>query len=323
MQISITVSETPESQCLLDFCKKRMNKKLGTIILFTGGTGSGKSYSGSRFLELWYTQTFHESFPITHVCENLEQAILLVKDFKRIGEGILIEELSVLAGVRDSLTTSNKLWNKFLDTCRIKQAVIVGNCPHISFIDKHFQMMCNAWVDCLGVDFDRGVVMAKPLWLQTSPHKSEPYKHKFIGEEGFPIDICYFKKPSDEYLKQYDAVKLEGVNEMYDEIALKMSTDRISRLDKLGRKLLSPRQLEAYKLWLSGCSNEDATKEMGLNSEKVFRKYLETAKNKLKDPKYAHLLREFDKMTQEDSKTESPTRDLTHLQEDSINDRNL
>lgn len=314
MHIEIDPKTTPESKCLIDFCITRLNKKLGTILLFTGQTGSGKSYSGSRFLELWYNKQFNENFPTTHICENLEQAILIVKDFKRIGEGILIEELSVLAGVRDSLTTSNRLWNKFLDTCRIKQAVIVGNCPHISFIDKHFQMMCNAWVDCLGVDFDKGIVVCKPLWLQTSPHKNEPYKHKFLNDEGYEIDFCYFRKPSKEFLEQYDSLKLKNVHELYDEIALKMSSDRISKLQKLGNKVLSKRQLEAYKLWLNGYSASEATKEMQLNHEQTYNNYLRTAKERLKKPEYAHLLREMEKISQNKGKTDNTHAILTHLE---------
>ena len=106
-----------EAKSIIDLCLMRIKIMLGVILLFSGETGRGKSYAGLRFLEIWYKTFFNELFPIKHVCNNIEEAILLTRSIKRKGEGILIEELSVHASVRDSLTTQNKMWNKFCDIC--------------------------------------------------------------------------------------------------------------------------------------------------------------------------------------------------------------
>ncbi len=110
------VKQVPESRAILKYIAKRMRMKKGCNILNTGALGSGKSYMDLRLLEIWYDLVFQEEFPIKNVCSTLEEAILIVKDFKRIGEGVLIEEISVLAGSRDSLTRMNKLFNQFMDT---------------------------------------------------------------------------------------------------------------------------------------------------------------------------------------------------------------
>ncbi|GAH15404.1 unnamed protein product, partial [marine sediment metagenome] len=94
----VDTNKVAESKCLLDFTEKRMKKRQGCIMIFTGQLGGGKSYACARLLELWYRKWFDEDFPPSHIVETLEEAILKVKDFKRKGEGILIEELSVLAG---------------------------------------------------------------------------------------------------------------------------------------------------------------------------------------------------------------------------------
>jgi len=294
------IDEATESKCLLNFTERRIKKKLGVIHLFTGETGKGKSYAGLRFLELWYKRFFDEEFPTTHICNDLSQAILLVKNFKRIGEGILIEELSVHAGVRDSLTKQNKLWNQFLDTCRIKQAVIIANCPHISFIDKHFQMMCQTWVNCLGIDFKKEIVIARPLWLQTSPHKTEPYKHRFIGKDGFQIDMCYFKKPNKTILKEYDKGKLEAANELYEDIQLKLMHDRIKKLNELGQRILTKREQQCYEYWLKGYKPKEIVEEIGIDLSHYYST-LKNAKNKLKRPEYAKISNEFDKFKAKDN----------------------
>jgi len=293
--VEINIENTEEAKCLLDFTEERMHKKKGVIMLFTGESGDGKSYSGVRFLQLWYKKWFNEEFPSLHICNNLEESILAVRDFKRIGEGILIEELSVHAGKRDALTTSNKLWNSFVDICRIKQAVIIGNCPHISFVDSHFQMMCHAWVNCNEVNFKKQIVIAHPLWLQTSPHKKEPYKHKFLNETGEQIDFCYFKLPNEALVNEYDKLKDESNENIFEEIILKMRNDRIKKLKQLGQKVMPKREMEAYVCALNGLSPKESAKKMKLKYVSTYKGYLTRAKNRLKDPKYRLLLRELPK----------------------------
>jgi len=242
----------PESKALLKYTSRRVRQRLGAILLFTGSPGKGKSWAGGRFLELWYDQHFNEKFPFNNICSTLEKAVMLVKDFKRPGEGVLVEELSVHVGVRDSLTTQNKLFNKFVDICREKQAIIVGNCPHISFIDKHILMLSNVWVDCLGVDFRKEIVISKPLWLQTSPYKNKIYYHKFINEEGYEIDIVKFRKPSEEFIKFYLDFKRSNNDNLYDEIENKMKKDRIKKsgevIEQKIRKPLTQAQEKVMKV---------------------------------------------------------------------------
>ena len=290
------ILNSPESKCLIDYATERINKKKGAIFLFTGEMGNGKSYAGLRYLELWYKDRFDSEFPLNHIVQTLEEAILLVKDFKKIGEGILVEELSVIASARDSLTTANKLWNKFLDTCRIKQAIIIGNLPHISFLDKHCVMTANAWVDCQKIDFKRKIVMCHPLWLQVSPHRNEPYKHRFLDDEYDPIDICYFKLPSKYITDHYNNQKLVYSEDLWSGLADRMLYNRQKQIEKIGFKVLSKQEHKSYILYLKGYSHKEAAKELGLKGESTFSKYLNSAKEKLKSPEFAKCLNEYRKL---------------------------
>ena len=291
------ILEYPEAECLLRHISRQIKKKKNFNAIFSGMFGNGKSYAGCRLLELWYLKRFKEKFPIKHIVSNLSEALLLVKNFKRKGEGILIEEISSSAGSRDSQTTQNKLFNKFLDVCRIRQAVIIMNCPHISFADKHIRMAVHSWVYCTSVDFEREIVVAHPLWLQTSPHKSEPYKHHYLTPSGEEIGICYFRKPSDYIKIPYDKSKDKFTDDFIDELHFKMVIDRKNKLKQLGAKFLSPRESEAYTLWLSGYKTSEATEKMGLKNAQTFRKYLKNAKEKLLLPEYAKELAILNKNT--------------------------
>lgn len=297
------ITEKPESKCVLEHASYKFKKQQDFKALFSGGTGTGKSYAGLRLLELHYLQKFKEEMPMSHIVSDLGEAVLRAKDFKRKQEGLLIEEISTSAGSRDSNTILNKQWNRFLDTVRIKQIFLIMNAPHITFVDKHIRMSLDCWIDCKNVDFSKKIVICKPLWLQTSPHKSEPYKHKYTSDAGDEIDFCFFRKPSDYILEIYDKQKQDFTFELYDDIAMKMAFDREKKLKELGAKFLPRREAEAYILWLKGVLPRDGAKEMGLSRLDIFSKYLLSAKNKMKRPEYAKQLRIFNQNPQNNTKT--------------------
>jgi len=301
--MDIDIENSPESECLLKYIDGRLKEKLGVVMFFSGETGRGKSYSCLRLLELHYRRRFNELFPTNHICESLEQGILLVSKFNRIGEGILIEELSVLAGRRDSLTNINKLWNKFLDMCRIKQAIIIANAPHKSFIDSHFGMMTQVWVNCLKVDFKKEICIARPLWLQTSPHKNEPYKHKFLNKEGFELDFCYFRKPSKELLESYDSQKTKSFEDLAQEIVLRMQKNRLEKYKELGQKRIPKREAEAYELHLKGEPPSIACKIMRI-ALGTYENTLVRAKKRMKMIEYEGNARELKESTKKLIKTD-------------------
>ena len=81
----VDVKGVVEALCLLKYCEERVQKKKGCIMLFTGESGDGKSYSGVRFLELWYKRFFNEDFKTTNICNSLEEAIPALEEAERLG----------------------------------------------------------------------------------------------------------------------------------------------------------------------------------------------------------------------------------------------
>ena len=270
----------PESKCVFEFINRRIKKKQGCIILTSGDPGKGKSYFGLRLLEIWYWLRFKERFPVLHICKTLEEAVLISKDITRTGEGILIEEISVLAGRRDSLTKENRLWNAFLDTIRIKQLVIVGNCPHLSFVDKHFVLLSQMWIEVIGVNFRKKITLGKPMEIQMSQHKTDPYTHKFVNDDGDAIDVCYMRKPSPYILEHYDKLKTDNTNQLYQDIADKMVALKNKRRKELGQPVLAPREQQAVDLKKQGLTAKEIAMEMKLVNTNSVYKYLINAQKK-------------------------------------------
>lgn len=283
-----------ESDFLLTQAERRMRKRLGMTIIVTGESGRGKSYFGLRYLERWYQKRFKEEFPINHVCNTPEEAVILGRNFTRKGEGILIEELSVHLGRRASMTKQNRLFNMFLDVCRLKQIIVIGNCPHISFVDKHYSMMAQSWVNVNQVDFKKDIILAKAYWLQTSPFKSDPYTHKYPNADGDDIDLCYMRKPNDQLCKAYEEIKGIANDSVLDDIVLSLQKDRQEKMVMVGHKFLSKREREAYELHLKGYTSKEGSTEMGI-SVRAYNKNISSSKGKLKSSEYRREMQELDK----------------------------
>ena len=295
-EVDAKPQDEEEAKCLLEFTKHRMKIRKGITIIFTGESGDGKSYAGLRFLQKWYREWFDEEITKERICNSIEEAIILAQKSDRIGEGILIEELSVHAGRRDALSVENKMWGRFFDIIRIKQLVIAGNAPHISLVDNHVIMASQSWVNCEKVDFRNKIVKAHPLWLNISPHRKEPYKHKFTTDDGDEIDYCFFKLPDGDIRKEYDQMKLDSNQNILEEAMEKVILKRKKMLKEMGHKMLPPRELEAYTLHLQGYTNKEGAEKMGLSSSEIFSNTLGRAKKKLLLPEYQKFAKlEFEK----------------------------
>ena len=192
------------------------------------------------------------------------------------------------------MTKQNRFFNQFLDICRVKQAVIIGNSPHISFVDKHFPMMCQTWINVSRIDFKRKITLARAYWLQTSSFKAEPYKHKYNTHDGDEINLCYMKKPDSELCAIYEDIKNKSNENIFDTIVLSVRQDRIEKLKKLGKGLIPTRLKQALILEIKGYSEEIAAKEMGVNRS-TYIDYLCRVKKLMHKPEFEE---DFEKLEQ-------------------------
>ena len=156
-------------------------------------------------------------------------------------------------------------------------------------------MMAQVWVNVNVVDFERKIVLAKAYWLQTSPFKSEPYKHKYINDEGDEIDICYMRKPSDKLCEAYGGVKGGSNDYIFDNVVLRLQKDRQDKLKQIGQKFLPKREREAYELHLQGYSTKEGAEKMGIG-ERAFNKSLSSCKERMKSPEYTRETKGLEKI---------------------------
>jgi hypothetical protein len=288
---------------LIDYVVKRLKKRLGIIMIYTGGTGLGKSTAGLSFAETWYEYWFNEKFPISHVTQDLMHAIMKVKDFKRPGEVIIIEEMSTLIGSRESSTQANRVFNQFLDTCRLKQAIIIGNAPHLNSLDKHFRRMCQVQIEMLGINFRKKLVFGQPKWFNPVQWREEPYHNSFFDKDGNIIDYCTFKKPERELMDEYDKFKQVNFERLMEEIALKMKATAIKQMKNLGQKIFNEQETKVLETYINGWEPEYSLKHCDLEKDGVekYNDVLKQVKKKLIMPEYqAHFSKIKSELLKED-----------------------
>lgn len=205
-----------ESTVILDYILRRIRKGLGLNAIIIGPPGIGKSYVCMRLGELVHNALFNERFDVkTHVVYDLPSAFRFARNVTRKGEVLVIEEVSVMASSRRSMSNQNIGLNMILDTVRKKQIILIMNAPLIKAVDRHIQRMSHMLVECLRINRREKLATVKAFTLTSSQDTGKVYKHRFKNG-GREVHRSYFSKPSAEICNDYEVVKSKFMNDLYE-----------------------------------------------------------------------------------------------------------
>jgi DNA-binding CsgD family transcriptional regulator len=269
----INFNDLPEGKAIIDFIIARIKKGLGVNILVYAPPGLGKSYACMRIMELIYQRLFNERLLSgNHIVDDIPEAFSFIRQSKRFGEPLTIEEVSVLASSRRSMSSDNVGLNYLLDTCRKKQIILLMNAPHMKFVDSHIQMMCHLTLECLRINKTEGIVIVKPMKLQTSP-SGKIYRHRLKDENGREIHRSFFKKPTEELIRLYEGKKDKFLQNLYETMELKAKKKKEKEMKDLGvvekkqvSRPLTSRELEVYqRVSNQRMSQKETAKELGIS----------------------------------------------------------
>jgi hypothetical protein len=193
--------------------RDRVNKhNRNALIVFTGGPGTGKSYSSIEFaLEIDY------SFVVE---EQLTSGRYGVGDFIRLlnsgtlrkGNAVIMDEAGVMVPRREWYTELNKAVDMVFQTFRSDNLCVILNTPSLDYIDKHTQLLFNYYYETLEINEKKGYVKVKPFTLKYNPltgKQLHPYPICFIDELGYSIraDRYKFQRPPQDVLDRYEKMK--------------------------------------------------------------------------------------------------------------------
>lgn len=278
----IDYSKIPEADVVVDYIEARKKKGLYTLILTSGLPGTGKSSSDLRLAELISIRLTGENI-ITE--ENVIDDVLpLIKFLKNAREDkvciAVIEEISVLFPTRRAMSHDNVVVGKLLDTARKKQVILLANSPLWPSIDSHIRALGNVYIETLRINKQMGVVICKPLRLQTNPGTGKTYFHR-LRRKGKDVHRIIFRKPNNKTWSNYELRKDKFIDDLYEDLKNKTLKKRGKPEEKKIVKSITPLEMKVYHLVVrQGKTRVAAAKELEINESRV-REVLKNLKKKM------------------------------------------
>jgi len=250
----------PNNYVFIEYVRRRcIEKNTNCTIFVTGNVGTGKSYACVRLGQLFARAT-NTKFNVGR------QIVYSAKDFLRFissdhppGTVIIFEEAGTNLSSRESMSKSNIMFGKLLQTLRYKNLIAIFNVPSFGFVDKQVRELTD-----FKLITDKIIRSRKICRLKIYHINSCPYTHKILNkflEYYHPVygvvNLCavYLKKPHKYVIDRYEKSKNDYVNQMiasmneaYDpEVRLKAEEEQ-KRLEQEKKEFEASRD-KAFKKW--------------------------------------------------------------------------
>jgi len=307
----IDYSNIPEADVVVNYIEERKKKGLYSLILTSGLPGTGKSSCDLRLAELVSIRLTGKNI-ITD--ENIIDDILpLIKFLKNAKEDkvciAIIEEISVLFPSRRAMSHDNVVIGKLLDTARKKQVILLANAPLWPSIDAHIRALGNVYLETLRINKREGVVICKPLRLQTNPGTGKTYFHR-LKRKGKDVHRIIFRKPNSKTWSDYELGKDKFIDELYEDLKNKTLKKRGKPEEKKIVKSITPKEMKVYDMVVrKGMTQAAAGKELGIAQKNVW----ETLQNLKKKMNFEENPIENKKYCQRDYKCKAKIGDIAAI----------
>ncbi len=264
--------DLPEADLVINRINARYKQGLGTNIYIIGLSGTGKSSTSQRLGEI--VKESRDNKPNVFIVDSLLKLLRAIK-VARIGDIVIIEEVSVLFSSRRSMAGENVAIGKIFDTIRKKLLCIISNAPLWNSIDSHMRAMAHLLIETLKINKTQKVVVSKFHELQTNPSSGKTYRHT-MKRNGRDVNRMYTRMPDLEKWNEYEAEKDRFMNELYEILEAKEKkkrekelVDKIEKIPGIGQ--LTEKELKVHNLvHVKGLTQGQAGKELGISQPRVF-----------------------------------------------------
>lgn len=208
----------PEGLYLNKYISNRFKANKNIIIVATGSTGSGKSYTGLRIMEHWYNHYFNSEVPIENICFSLEDVAKRLKDrnLKRY-EFLMLEEAGANLGASDFQAKISKVFTYILQSFRSMNIGLIMTLPVLTMLNKQARQLLHAHLTTEGIE--GGLCKLKIKIHQLNQHTGKSYwKAPIISYLGTKRKMPYitYSLASENLRKNYEHKKEEFVYQLVD-----------------------------------------------------------------------------------------------------------
>jgi len=254
------------------FRRRTIKNNKNVILVFTGSTGSGKTYNSLSAGEDWYKFQFNSLFPIENVCfslGSLMKRIVELRDTKKLKKGTLfiLEEAGANFGSLDFQNKISKMFSYILQSFRSMNLILLMTVPVLTMINKQARQLIHANFITAGIDYDNNIGRVKPLFHQLNQQTGKDYwKYPRVVVDGRMIKIerLEFPLPSESLLVAYERKKDTFVYDLSAEFIIEFNKQERDKMIKDARGELTGRRKRIYDMHMQGLFQREIAEKEGI-----------------------------------------------------------
>jgi len=254
----------------MNWVRKRIRRNQNAIIIFNGGTGSGKSYACLR-LACDIAEEFGTPFSIDgnidfsfeHLLKKMQQS-----QNENPGTVFLQEEVGAFgsgASSREWQSKANKFFNSFLQTSRHRQQILIMNCPSFGYLEAGSRQLVHFQFEALYVDPTKAKSYFKPFAIQCNRRTGKlyfKYLRYSMGKKRNCMNVMSFGLPPKDIRADYEKEKRKFTD--------KLNTSILDPKKKMKPIILPQFRKEvAIALKNTGKTEKEIAETMGLTRQAI------------------------------------------------------
>lgn len=263
--------------------KKRIDNNMNFLAIFTGPTGSGKTWSTLSVAHM-IDPDFDPREQLSFNFSGLMNAINKCNDKEsNLGEKkykvLIFDEAQTSVNKRDWQSRVNKLFLYLLSTFRHQNIIILFNSPYSDFLDSATMKLIHAEFEVKGWDKKEKKAHINPKLLQYNGKLQKFYEHRLYvshrGEKGAnKLEYWFIPCPPKHIIDPYEEMKSAFTSKLNEQITRELRAitlqEEASLIDE-PTKELNPESMQP-DVW------EEAS--LGYRTQEELRKRMEKRMNK-------------------------------------------
>jgi hypothetical protein len=239
----------PEGAYMNKYMDGRFKRNKNILVVITGSTGSGKTYSALKICEDWYKFRFNKDFPIENICFSVEEVVKRLKDRAlQKSELLLLEEAGANLGASDFQQKLSKIFTYILQSFRSMNIGLIMTLPVLSMLNKQARQLLHIHMITEGIVGDKCKLKIKMHQLNQHTGKSY-WKAPHIAYnnmyEKMPFINCSLA--TQELRNNYEKKKESFVYGLVDGFEDKTKTREQTRAEERKKEI---ERLKKRDVWL-------------------------------------------------------------------------